>query len=178
MNWPARLASKVAARFGLPMARMSEPTIAASALSTASAAALSHATRFPVVLSWLARNAACAFSTAASTTAASDSAIRETGASSIGETSGKKTVLESVRAAPPIHGRRRGVSLSFAGTLVSMSFMDFIPLNGRAKLRSTTALVLLRHQLASYDQHELMVIQSIDANARSLDDLFPFRPFA
>ena len=55
MKAPARLASKVAARRGLPMSRMSERTSSASILSMASAAAYSHSSRFAVVASWFAR---------------------------------------------------------------------------------------------------------------------------
>ncbi len=51
MKMPTRLASKVAARRGLPMKRMSERTISASILSMASAAARSHSTRLAVVAS-------------------------------------------------------------------------------------------------------------------------------
>ena len=55
MKAPARLASNVAARRGLPMTRMSERTSSASILSIASAAAISHSTRLAVVASILAR---------------------------------------------------------------------------------------------------------------------------
>ena len=51
MKMPTRLASKVAARRGLPMKRMSERTISASILSMASAAARIHSTRLAVVVS-------------------------------------------------------------------------------------------------------------------------------
>ena len=51
MKMPTRLASKVAARRGLPMKRMSERTISASTLSMASAAARIHSTRLAVVVS-------------------------------------------------------------------------------------------------------------------------------
>src|SRR4051812_5609736 len=106
MKAPTRLASKVAARRGLPINRMMERTRSASILSMASAAASSHSTRLATVLSRCFRNAACACSTAASITFASDSMISEAMLSSIGQTRAENGASNFV--APPIQGMSCG----------------------------------------------------------------------
>ena len=109
MKAPARLASKVAARRGLPMVRISDAITAVSIRSVASAAAASHATRWATVASWWAMNAAWAFLTAASTTDDPDSIISPAIVSSTGEISRENSPEAGCRE-PPIHGNRRGIS--------------------------------------------------------------------
>src|SRR5215831_15831543 len=112
MKAPTRLASKVAARRGLPMKRISERTTSSSILSMASAAALSHSMRLAVVACWCLRNAACACLTAASTTSASDSSSCDMTLSSVGQTSGEKhAALASI--GPPTHGISCGLVMTF-----------------------------------------------------------------
>ena len=103
MNSPTRLASKVAARRGLPMKRISERTSSPSILSMASAAASSHSMRLAVVASWCLRNASCACLTAASMTLAFDSIICDTTLSSTGEISGENAASGKA-VGLPIHG--------------------------------------------------------------------------
>src|SRR5215471_8007404 len=110
-NAPERLCSKVAARFGLPSTRTSASTTCGSTRSAASAAAISHSTRFEVGASWCARYAACAFFTAASTAVASASTMSATTRSSTGDTSGAVAAFGKSLASPPIHGSTRSLSL-------------------------------------------------------------------